>query len=305
MAPTVTVVRACLRDGAGGSPTAVLPETGLSDRERRAVPALLGTSHAVFVSLAPAGPVSADVSLRFFTTTGELPACGHGTVAALAYLAAPRETTGGHGDALGPADHSPVTLRTPGRVFTGRVGRVGREFRAAFDPGPVTVREPAPDETVPVLRALGLDADPLAVDAHVATLGRPRLLVPVSARSVLAGLAPDLDRLRVACDRLGLLGCYVYHGPTADGRVPGDSRRGRVAARMFAPSIGVPEDIANANSTACLAAHLARAGTTDLTVDMGDALGVPASISTTVRDGDSGPLVEVGGAAVVDRVVHP
>ena len=57
---------------------------------------------------------------------------------------------------------------------------------------------------------------------------------------------------------------------------------GRYAARMFAPSIGVPEDIANANSTACLAAHLA-AG---VAVDMGDSLGRPATITATqVADG--------------------
>jgi predicted PhzF superfamily epimerase YddE/YHI9 len=83
----VTIVRACLRDGQGGSPTAVLDEAPLSDDERRRVPVQMGTSHAVFVSVHDSrrgGPV---VSLRFFTAEGELPACGHGTVAALAFLA--------------------------------------------------------------------------------------------------------------------------------------------------------------------------------------------------------------------------
>ena len=42
---------------------------------------------------------------------------------------------------------------------------------------------------------------------------------------------------------------------------------------MFAPSIGVPEDIANANSTACLAAYLAGEGHRVLRVDIGDSLG--------------------------------
>jgi trans-2,3-dihydro-3-hydroxyanthranilate isomerase len=55
---------------------------------------------------------------------------------------------------------------------------------------------------------------------------------------------------------------------------------------MFAPSIGVPEDIANANSTACLAAHLGRG----LAVDMGDALGEPATILADARG--------VGGAVL-------
>lgn len=85
----------------------------------------------------------------------------------------------------------------------------------------------------------------------VASVGRPRLLVRVPDRTVLAGLVPDPARLRAACDRSGLLGRYVHCPPGPDGRA---------AARMFAPSIGVPEDIANANSTACLAAHLAERG---------------------------------------------
>ena len=85
----------------------------------------------------------------------------------------------------------------------------------------------------------------------MASNGRPRLLLPVRSRAALADLSPDFALLRAACDRYGLLGCYAYSIPDADGRA---------AARMFAPSIGVPEDIANANSTACLAAHLAGQG---------------------------------------------
>lgn len=126
-------------------------------------------------------------------------------------------------------------------------------------------------------------------------MGRPRLLIPVTTRSALAALVPDLARLRAACDRLGLLGCYVYSTPT---------HIGQAAARMFAPSIGVAEDIANANSTACLAVHLAGQGVTDLTVDMGDSLRTPSTITTTTRHGQSGPLVQLGGAAKITRIVR-
>jgi trans-2,3-dihydro-3-hydroxyanthranilate isomerase len=114
----------------------------------------------------------------------------------------------------------------------------------------------------------------------VAAVGRPRLLVAVPDRAALDALAPDQAALRAACDAAGLLGCYVYTPPAPDGRA---------AARMFAPSIGVPEDIANANSTACLAAALGRS----VAVDMGDALGEPATITANWNGG----RVEVGGTA--------
>lgn len=119
----------------------------------------------------------------------------------------------------------------------------------------------------------------------------PRLLVPISTPHALAALAPEYARLRAGCDRLDLLGCYVHSAPTAGGRL---------AARMFAPSIGVPEDIANANSTACLAARLAERGVSRITVDMGDSLSRPASIIATTR---SDGRIRVGGAAKVIETV--
>jgi trans-2,3-dihydro-3-hydroxyanthranilate isomerase len=73
---------------------------------------------------------------------------------------------------------------------------------------------------------------------------------------------------------------------------------------MFAPSIGVPEDIANANSTACLAAYLAREGMAEITVDMGDAPGSPSTITAAAWPNQGGPHVHVGGSAAIARIVH-
>lgn len=256
----MVIVDACLRDGRGGSPTAVLwSPPARPDRE---VPERAGTSHAIFVEMD--GPVAV---LRFVTRERELPACGHGTVAAIALLA----------QRSGDFPYA-VSLRVSGRTFRGRAVRDGDLIEAVFDPGPVDVRPAGPAETDPVGAALGIEAG----GAHVATLGSARMLVPVASRAAVAALRPDQARLRAACDRAGLLGCYVYSAPDAGGRV---------AARMFAPSIGVPEDIANANSTACLAVHLGTA----VRADMGDALGTPATITASAA-----PLL-VGGVARIIR----
>jgi trans-2,3-dihydro-3-hydroxyanthranilate isomerase len=144
----------------------------------------------------------------------------------------------------------------------------------------------------PVIAALGVAPGLLRPGACVATLGRARMLVPVATPEAVAAVTPDLDRLRAACDEFGFLGCYVHAGPTG---------AGHVTARMFAPSIGVPEDIANANGTACLAAHLAGRGVTDLTVNMGDVLDNPATITATAWQGRHGPRILVGGAAILTR----
>jgi trans-2,3-dihydro-3-hydroxyanthranilate isomerase len=114
----------------------------------------------------------------------------------------------------------------------------------------------------------------------------------LSTPTAVASVQPDYDRLRDACDRLGFLGCYVHSVPTPEGRL---------SARMFAPSIGVPEDIANANSTACLAVRLAQRNFTRIDVDMGDSLGSPATISATTHPTPVGAQIRVGGAAKVIR----
>ncbi|MER6138530.1 PhzF family phenazine biosynthesis protein [Streptomyces sparsogenes] len=285
--PSVTLVHACLRDGVGGSPTAVVEETGLGEAERRRIPAVLGTSHAVFVSVeadAPAHPGAGPVvSLRFFTAAGELPACGHGTIAAMAFLA----------ERSGQGEYH-AALRSGGRVVVGRAVRTGGQFDSSFDWGPVGIEEPEPDAHRPVLDALGVPPELPAPGARVAELGRRRLLVPVATQHALQALTPDFDRLAEACDRLGLLGCYAYSPRSATGRL---------AARMFAPSIGVPEDIANANSTACLAALFADEGGTGIAVDMGDALGTPATVTASARLTEAGPVALVGGMSAIERVV--
>ncbi|MBM0276098.1 PhzF family phenazine biosynthesis protein [Micromonospora tarensis] len=259
-----------------GSPTS--PRLGgCTDDDRRRVPVRMGTSHAVFVRRAVADQV---VDLRFFTATGELPACGHGTMAAVAFLAARR-----HG-----AEHE-FRLRVSGRTFVGRAVRDGDRIHAAFDPGPVAVRDATSAEVGPVVDALGVAPGLLSAGVGVGSLGRARLLVPVGTAGAVAALSPDGGRLRLVCDRLGLLGCYVYSTPTSSGRV---------VARMFAPSIGVFEDIANVNSTACLAVRLAGAGRGELTVEMGDAVGAPSTITASVRPGVGGRRVLVGAATTVD-----
>jgi len=166
-------------------------------------------------------------------------------------------------------------------------------MHASFEPGTIELSTPAVAEVLPVLRAIGHATNPTAV--RQAAVPRPRLLVPVPDRDALATIRPDLEALRVACDELGLLGCYVYSPPSADGRL---------AARMFAPSIGVDEDIANANSAACLCAHLAEQGHQAIAVDMGDALGRQATITASAEDAPSGRRVRVGGDAVIGRTLR-
>ncbi|UFQ19123.1 MULTISPECIES: PhzF family phenazine biosynthesis isomerase [Streptomyces] len=225
------------RDGRGGSPTAVTDDDpAATDADRRAVAAAAGTSHAAF--LGPGRTPDGGLPVRFFTATAELSGCGHGTVAAQAVRLA-RTALG----ELTGRQHS------GGRTFDTLAIRRPAGIEVWFDQGLVVLRHPAPSERAAIGAALGLTADdPHPADAPcVAAPGAPRMLVPVRDRSALFRVRPHFGRLTAACRRYGLLGCFVYVPPVGDR--PG-------AARMFAPAIGVDEDVANANSTGCLAAHL-------------------------------------------------
>ena len=264
----VTLVDACLRAGTGGSPTAVVT-TGddLGDADLARIPRLAGTSHVVVIGR--------DHTVRFFTSEGELPSCGHGTVAAIAALAAGNDGFEGR-------------LRAGGRDFAAS-GTPGPVVEAWFDQGAVTLQPAGDDLVAAFLTALGITIPDLH-PGHgpvVASPGRARLLLPVAGRGVLAALRPDHVRLAAESRRHGQLGCFAWTPATGTARA---------AARMFAPAIGVPEDVANANSTGCLAAHLLATGRDPaVAADQGDALGRPSTVRATA-DGIS---TRVGGTARV------
>ncbi|MEU6249019.1 PhzF family phenazine biosynthesis protein [Glycomyces sp. NPDC047010] len=259
----VLVVDACWRGAPGtGSPTAVVEDDGCAGADRTRVPVAAGTSHAVFLDRTD----PAVVGLRFFTAAGELPACGHGTLAALAVL-----------EGLDGRDE--WRLRAGGQVFAGGIGTDGPWFDAG------TTRHRTVDAG-PALAALGAEAAGPVVAAGAA---RERLLVPVRAEA-LAGLAPDFAALKAACDAADLLGCFVY----------AEVRERWFAARMFAPSIGVDEDAANANSAAALAGALVGDVPLRLVVSMGEPLGLPSRIRAEAFPGGG---VRLSGRVGPVRVV--
>jgi trans-2,3-dihydro-3-hydroxyanthranilate isomerase len=285
----VLMVEACLRDGAGGSPTTVVRKCeGLDDGDLARIPVRMGTSHVAVVY--PHGSSGGSRTLRFFTAEGELPGCGHGTVAAIAVLALQGAREGFQG-LLCVAGRD---LEATGSIEPGSEG--GDVVEAWFDQGIVEHRASTCDERAAFLAALGLERNALHPDDEIAVAspGRERLLIPVADRTVLASIRPDQERLADESRRYGQLGCFVYVPPSATEPA---------AARMFAPAIGVPEDVANANSTGCLAAHLLITGRNPtVSVDQGDVLGRPSTVRATAIRSGRRIATRVGGTA---RVLPP
>ncbi|CCH20607.1 Phenazine biosynthesis protein, PhzF family [Micromonospora lupini str. Lupac 08] len=272
--PQLIVVDACTRDGRGGSPTAVvLDDATRTDDERRAVAATVGTSHTAFVDSSSAVPPR----VRFFTAEGELRNCGHGTIAAQAVLL--------HG-AGGTQHHG--YQRTGNRTVAVTATRRRDGIEVWFEQGVIALRDRTERASSAIIAALGLTPGDVATDdLRVASPGTPRLLVRVQDRRALSAMRPDFVRLAAECRRLGYLGCFAYAlSPST----------GPVTARMFAPAIGVDEDIVNANSAGCLAAHLLDTSrTSQIEVHQGDTLGRPSSVFATATHTRDGIVARLGG----------
>ncbi|MEV6551321.1 PhzF family phenazine biosynthesis protein [Streptomyces sp. NPDC051597] len=275
--PPIAVVNACTREGQGGSPTAVvIDDATLTDDDRQATARRTGTSHTAFVDTSTAG----IPTVRFFTSAGELTNCGHGTIAAQAVLLHRSGATEHHG-----------RQRTAGRTFATTAIRRRDGVEVWFEQGIITLADHTDTTGGGIIAALGLQQADIATGLRVASPGTPRLLVPVRDHLTLLSMQPDFDRLATECRRLGYLGCFTYAlSPTVE------TAAETASARMFAPSIGVTEDIANANSVGCLAAHLLEtSGNGDIEVHQGDTFGRPSLISASARHTDSGIVVRLGG----------
>jgi trans-2,3-dihydro-3-hydroxyanthranilate isomerase len=295
----VVMVRSCTRGGHGGSPTAVVIEHGpLGDTTRAAMARDMPASHTAF--LCPRAPGDAELTgVRFFTRQGELSGCGHGTIAVMAVLV--------H---MGVVERGRAQLAIAGRVVPATSTAVGDEVEVWITHGDVPIGPAPRDMLTDLLAPLGLNGHAqmagaaggpdghrsvTRVDAVVARPGAARLLVRVADRATLSSIRPNHVTLAAACRRHGLLGCFVH---ATDEHSPG---RHTGAGRMFAPVIGVDEDIANTNSTAGLAAALTveNHATCRLTTDQGDWLGTPSTVFARAEPVATGAHVFTGGRAHV------
>ncbi|MER7166079.1 PhzF family phenazine biosynthesis protein [Micromonospora sp. NPDC000207] len=254
-----------------GNPVAVLLDaTGLSTDQMQSLAVETNLSETTFV-LPPQG--TADVRVRIFTPTRELPFAGHptlGTAVALAHLRERRtlvmETMMG--------DVEFTFQRDGGRALTARMRQ------------PVPTWEPY--EHAATL-AEGLGVAPAEPVVYAYRNGPRHVLFPVRDIEELSGLRPDLRVLSTLPDMSAF--CFVGVGT-------------HWRARMFSPAYGVVEDAATGSAAGPLAVHLARHGRTDhgrqIEIRQGVEMGRPSTMTATAwGQGDRFDAVEVAGAAVV------
>ncbi len=280
-----------------GNPVAVIPDTqGLSEDQLQQIAREMNLSETVFV-FPPSDP-AAVVRLRIFTPTQEIPFAGHPVVGAFFILAE-----------LGivPVRESvtkvmqecniglfPVELQFEGRqVEQIMMTQPKPEFL-----GPITEM----DDLYKIAVALGLSKHVIS-DAkwplEAVSTGFPVLIVPVRTLTAVHSIVPDLSAIMELSRRFGVNGIMAFTTVTVESSAT-------VHARMFAPSIGIPEDPATGSAGGALGAYLVQNGvvevapTTEIIIEQGYEIGRPSRILVQVEsDEDVIQSVKVGGQCVM------
>jgi len=281
----------------GGNPVAVFPDAqGLTDDQLQQIAREMNLSETVFV-FPPTDP-AALVRLRIFTPTQEIPFAGHPVVGTMFVLAQ-----------LG-------SLATPEPVT-----RVVQECNIGLFPvevhahdGAVTrvvMTQPAPqfleniddtEDLYNVAGAMGISKHVIAETKWplaVVSTGFPVLIVPVRTLTAVRSIVPDHSAIVELSSRFGVNGVMVFTTVTVEPFAT-------VHTRMFAPSIGIPEDPATGSASGALGAYLVQNGVvevapmTEIIIEQGYEIERPSRILVQVEsDDDMIQSVKVGGQCVM------
>lgn len=281
----------------GGNPVVVIPSAeGLSDDEMQQIARETNMTETVFVFNPTNG--KADVRLRFFSPTSELPYSVHPAIGAhvvLAHL--------GFYEINGPLTRVfhqlkigtlPVDLITNADGVTDRIVLTQAEARHG------SIYE---DKEM-MAAALGVDMDALDPDLpiQVYSTGLPSLIVPFTSIDALNSIQLDPAAFKAICKTMSVSNGMVFTVDTLD-------KAHHLHVRNFAPLVGIHEDPASGSAAGALGAYVLGKGvfdyeeefsTTHFVIEQGYNMHRPSLIEVEI-DVVEGAITEVrvGGQVVI------
>ena len=278
-----------------GNPLAVLLDAvGLEGSDMQRIAREFNLSETVFV-LPPENDAH-SARVRIFTPGRELPFAGHPTVGTAILLAI--EKMGG--DPEREEDAIIVLEEGVGPVRVGVRLRPGEAPFAQFDVPvlPEEVGEAAPNDRLAA--ALGLAPGDIGFEDHVATgfsSGVPFSFVPVRSLEAIGRAAPQLQHWREAFGDHDHPNAFVYCRQSVQ-------QEAAFHARMFAPTMGIPEDPATGAAAAAFAGVVHKfdtlpEGLYQGVIEQGYEMGRPSKIFQELEiEGGKLAKVRIGGHAV-------
>jgi PhzF family phenazine biosynthesis protein len=262
----------------GGNPAGiVLGAAGKTDAQMQHIAAAVAYAETAFVT----GEDAEGFDVRYFSPVGEVPFCGHATIALGVALA----------DERGPEDR--VFRTRSGPVLIETVQSDEGALVATLTSVPPTVSIPDPGDVHAAMNILGWQKADLHPDLppRVAYAGSHHLILVAGREERLDRLEYDYSRLKPLMDRLGWITIELVW-PSA---WPLEHR-----VRGVFPAAPVVEDPATGSAAAAYGAYLRDLGAIDppfrLVLRQGEAMGCPSTLYVEVPMGDGG--VRVSGVAI-------
>lgn len=243
----------CTDDPQSGNRAAVIENFVNDDADKQKLAAELNLPVTVFIERQATTPL-----LRFFYPLREMPLCIHGALAAAYFLC--NKTTGDTIHAITKDQQSLTILKKPNDVF-----------QLAVAKGTIL---PETISTTTVDQMLGINFQ-VARDHQlpfcVATIGSPKLLIPLTSFASLAELRPDFNFIKQWSLENNINGLYVY---TADVR----DQNTDYVARGFNPKGGNNEDAATGVAAGALYTALSLPSQQEICVAQGEFMQQPSRL---------------------------
>lgn len=222
-----------------GNPAGVVIDArGLSDAKMQLIARELAMSETAFVL--PPTLKAADLQIRWFTPTVEVPLCGHATIAAFHALA----EDGMHG--MRQHGRHRFALQTKSGILQILVDKKSAGVSVEFHL-PVPAFSAGRKASPRLLKSLGLQRKDL--DARMPVVkGNNIVFVPVKRRAALWGIEPDMNALTGVSKTMGIIGVCAVTLQTIE---PSSAFH----SRFFAPAAGVPEDPVTGSANGPLGAY--------------------------------------------------
>jgi PhzF family phenazine biosynthesis protein len=272
-----------------GNPAGVIVKAdGLTPEQMQGIAREMSVPETAFVL--SAGLPGADLRIRWFTPSVEVPLCGHATIAAFHALAE-EGLCGMKG--LGTFTFN---VETKSGILPVAVEKTRDSILVQFGlPLPEFTR--AGQFKLDIMRILDLALEdfenrmPIVMDRY--------LYVPIRRLHTLFALKPNFFAMAQFLQNRGLHGVSVFTTETVD-------RGSAVHSRFFAPSEGINEDPVTGSANGPLGVYLFERGEIDAVRDQvsligeqGDAIGRPGRVMISLGvAGDRVLSVRIGGRAV-------
>ena len=280
----------------GNYAAVVIDADGLSDEEMHLIAREMNVSETAFI-LQPT-IAGADIQIRWFTPSSEVPLCGHATIAGFHALA--EENMAG----MTTNGQLYFRLQTKRGVLPVRVEKNFRGIAVEFElPKPKFVlKKNNPTALLSALRLTKRD-----IELNLPTAADVNLYLPVRRLKTLQSIRPEFEALENILKRLKMQGVCVFSLETVE-------KTSAVHSRFFAPGLGIQEDPVTGSANGPLGVYLStyamKAGypvvcreladeRIEYIGEQGDAIGRPGRVKIRLRyNKKSFEQVSIEGEAV-------